>query len=248
MNESATITINPLAIRAVMPCAASREIRFYLNSIALFKGKSGGVLAAASDGNVIGFCFDASGTWEGDAAGPVLIRRTNDGNNATSWKSSILADLAGIKPGRKDTPNVCAVTAEKRKGSVDFYGVVRSHDSAIEDARFPDLTPWARPTFTGQPASFNPEILARVMEGPGVAGNHKIPTAVLLHNGEKAGVVVGMQSDEFNVTGLRYAGIVMPQRRTPGGREAHPALIVPEGTTYKPKPVPGLDWLAAALG
>lgn len=247
MNESATITINPLAIRAVMPCAGSRDIRFYLNAIALYKGKSGGVLAAASDGNVIGFCFDASGTWEGDAAGPVLIRRTNDGNNATNWKSSILADLAGIKPGRKDAHNTCIITAQKFKGSATHAGVTRSHDSAIEDARFPDLSPWARPTYTGQPASFNPEILARVMEGPGVAGNHKIPAAVLLHNGEKAGVVVGMQSDEFNVTGLRYAGIVMPQR-TPAGREAHPALVIPKGTEYPAKPVPGLDWLAAALG
>ncbi|MFN7882982.1 MAG: hypothetical protein ACK5PF_08225, partial [bacterium] len=145
---NATITINPLALRAVMPCAGARDVRSYLNTFALFKGKAGGVLSVATDGWVMGFCFDPSGTWQGDDSGPVLIRRTHDGNNATPWKNSILADVAAIKPGRKDTPTACTITTAGSMAAVSLSGVERSHPSAIEvGARYPDLTRYAAPRY-----------------------------------------------------------------------------------------------------
>ena len=187
------ININPLAIRAVMPCAGSRDVRFYLNTVALFKGKAGGVLAVATDGAVMAFAFDPSGLWEGDDAGPVLIRRTNDGKSATTWENSILADVAGLKPGRKDTPKACTITTAGSMAALSLSGVERSHPSAIEVCvRYPDPTPYAAPRYSCELAAYDPELLARVFEGPQVCGNHKGAHAVLLHDGEKAGTVVGM--------------------------------------------------------
>lgn len=242
-----TININPIAIRAVMPCAGSRDVRFYLNTVALFKGKAGGVLAAATDGAVMAFAFDPSGLWEGDDAGPVLIRRTNDGNSATTWKNSILADVAGLKPGRKGTPKACTITTAGSMAALSLSGVECSHPSAIEvGARYPDLTPYAAPRYSGELAAYDPEMLARVFEGPQTCGNHKGAHAVLLHNGAKAGTVVGMY-DETTGTGLRFMAIVMPLR-LPQGSEAHPAFQQEEGPAYSARPVLGVEWLAAAFG
>ena len=240
-----TITVNPLALRAVMPCAGSRDVRFYLNTVALFKGKAGGVLAVATDGNVMAFCFDPVGHWEGDDAGPVLIRRTNDGNSASTWKNSILADVAALKPGRKDTPRACTLTTAGSMASLSFSGVERSHPSAVELARYPDLTPYATPRYSGELAAYNPELLARAFEGPQACGNHKGAHAVLLQNGKEAGTVVGMY-DETAGTGLRYAAVVMPLR-LPQGREAHPA-VQSQGVEYVERTAPGVEWLAAAFG
>lgn len=241
------ITVNPLALRAVMPCAGSRDVRFYLNTVALFKGKAGGVLAVATDGAVMGFAFDPSGTWEGEDDVPVLIRRTNDGNSASTWKNSILADVAAVKPGRKDTPAACTITTAGSMASLSLSGVERSHPSAIEvGARFPDLTPYAAPRYSGELAAYNPELLARVFEGPQVCGNHKGAHAVLLHNGAKAGTVVGMY-DETTGTGLRFMAVVMPLR-LPQGREAHPAVNPQGAGEYADRTVPGVEWLAAAFG
>lgn len=242
---NAKININPLALRAVMPCAVSREVRFYLNTVALFQGKAGGVLAVATNGAVMGFAFDPSGTWEGDDAGPVLIRRTNDRNSATTWKNSILAAVAALKPGRKDTPKACTITTAGSMASLSLAGVERSHPSAIEvGVRYPDLTPYAAPRYSGELAAYDPELLARVFEGPQACGNHKGAHAVLLHNGPKAGTVVGMY-DETTGTCLRFMAVVMPLR-IPQGREAHPA-VQPQGLEYVERAVPGVEWLAAAF-
>lgn len=245
MNISTTITVNPLALRAVMPCAGAKDVRFYLNTVALFKGKAGGVLAAATDGAVMAFCFDPAGTWIGDDAGPVLIRRTNDGNSAATWKNSILADVAAIKAGRKDTPRACTITTAGSMAACDFAGVQRAHPSAVEDARFPDLTPYAVRRYSGEVAAYNPELLARVFEGPAIAANSKGAHAVLLHNGASAGTVVGMYAEP--ATRLEFAAVIMPLR-APQGRECHPALTKPEGSHYSDRAAPGLEWLAAAFG
>jgi hypothetical protein len=243
-----TITLNPLALRAVMPCAGAKDVRFYLNTVALFKGKAGGVLAVATDGTVMAFCFDPDGTWTGDDSGPVLIRRTNDGNSAATWKNSILADVAAIKPGRYSGPDSLTITTAGSMAACDYAGVQRAHPSAVEYARFPSLAPYASPTFTGEPSAYNPEMLARAMEGPQIAGRSKYPNAVLLQNGDKAATVVPMSFSE----GLRYAAVVMPLRRGSAG-EDHPALACPvdvktRDQAWPARTVPGLLWLAGALG
>jgi hypothetical protein len=245
MNVSTTITVNPLAIRAVMPCAGAKDVRFYLCTVALFKGKAGGVLAAATDGVTMAFCFDPAGTWEGSQESPVLIRRTNDGNSAATWKNSILADVAAIKPGRKDTPKACTITTDGAAGTCYLNGVNRNQSTAIENARYPDLTPYAARRYSGEIAAFDPEHLARVMEGPQFAGNHAGAHAVLLHNGEGAGTVVGLY--DTPATGLEFAAVIMPLR-LPRDRKPHPALAKPEGAHYADRPVPGLEWLARAFG
>lgn len=238
-----TVTISARCIRAVMPCAATTDIRYYLNAVALKKGRNGGVVAVGADGNTLAFAFDPGGTWTADGD-TVIIRRANGKTSGKGWKESILSDIATLKPGSSvlDVPAVI----ELKGGSLaacTFTGVTRE-GAAIEDAHFPDVSVWADPKFTADPVGFNPDLLAQAFDGVRFFTSTKHPSVALLANGDSAATVVpGWHPDADSR--CRFAAIVMPLRRNVG--QVHPAIDRKDPWPMGSRPVAGLDWLRAAL-
>ena len=252
-----TIQVSAAAIRAVMACAGERDVRFYLNTVALYRGKTGGVLAAATDGTVMAFAFDPAGEWEGDDAGPVLVRRSFSGKSLNTWKESILADIAATKPGKFRADDRVTLEAGELAGMVNphcarltFRGVTRENPSALEVARYPDLSAYASPTYTAEPVAFDPALLDRAYMGLYFTQPGRHTHGALFTRGEgAAGVVVGLNRAESPY----YAAVVMPVRGKP--HEVHASLKNTyanadqgrEAWPVQARPVPGLEWLRGAL-
>ena len=250
------VTIAPAALLSVMPAAGVKDVRFYLNAVRLTPGKSGGVLATAADGNIMAFAFDPAGTWNGDRPS-IIIRR-----NATrdTWKDSLLAPLASIKPEKTPGGRVTIATGETENAAALTMpdGLTRGLPSALEDVatRFPDTGGYAAPLFDGSPTPFDSALLERLHAGAAFTVQGKLRRAVtLLANGPTcAGVVVpSFLTDDADA--VQWCGVIMPMRVGADPEAAHPALRVSSKVDPKldawpvnARPVAGLRWLARAHG
>jgi hypothetical protein len=245
-----SITISATALRAVMPCAASSDVRYYLNGVALFPAKSGGVLAVGTDGNTIAFCLDRKGTWDDFDESPLIVAR-----HGKKWEDGALRTVAALK---KNCASAGTVTFSrdhanelKERGKASHLihqGTIPvTVDGPIfHNARFPDVSAYVNPSVNDHPASINPDFfnLARecIVNGLNIENNLKSCGIVIHQNGESPAWITREIPSDFE-----WAMVVMPRRLTQN--DAHPSA---ERRRYVETPNPtravrGLDWIASAF-
>lgn len=190
-----TIELQKSHIRAALIFAAKKDIRLYLNAVAVEVGDPGKTgRLTATDGHTL-LTID-SGTrpdygaqaWDGQARTVIVPRQF----------------LEPIKKPKRDEFVTLAVEGESFTLSDAFNGAQTA--GPLCDAWFPDWRRVVPAEFSGELAQFNPEFLVRFQKAAAELGFTKT-APVVLHNGN-AGAGVGMPvPDAF--------GVIMPFRHDP---------------------------------
>lgn len=215
------ISIRCTALRAVMPFAATADVRRYLNAVMLRPaGTSGGVVAVASNGHCLAVAHDTAGTWFGERRS-VLIPRVS---TRADWSESTLRYAAAANAGASTARiqvGPYGHSAEIKVGTLETAG-------SLLDETPPDYLRAIDCIQSAAPMAVDAGYLAMAAKAFKVIGER---SAIL-----QTGGLTGALRAYGDADGIQLAVIVMAMRHR-GTEDTGPRAPLPEG----------MNWLRDAL-
>ena len=181
----------PLSALHTVACfAAKDDIRYYLNSVRV-------------EASPVQTRFTAT---DGCCAGMLRTAQENEGIDGAI---TILIPIDIVKAAKKAKNNCDALvieTADGKSGTLAVVGGVSINWTAV-DGTFPTMARVIPAQASGEPAQFNPELIAKFAQAQKIASGSKTAFPHFWHNGTNGTAVTlcGQYHDDFT-------GVIMPLR------------------------------------
>ena len=188
----------PLSTLHTVACFAAKEdIRYYLNSVRV-EASPVQTRLTATDGHCAG------------------MLRTAQENEDIDGAVTILLPIDIVKAAKKAKNNLDALvieTADGKTGTLSVVGGVSINWTAV-DGTYPTMARVIPAQASGEPAQFNPELIAKFAQAQKIASGSKTAFPHFWHNGTNGTAVTlcGVYSHDFT-------GVIMPLRE-PKDRQA----------------------------